>query len=176
MSQLQHVDQVPDTTPVQVRSHRRAKWAWFDTAVLDTYVWRLAKLMAFACKHVAVSADIRCEYPPLLARIICEYARIKCKQLANIVVGSHSVRIACQQASLPRDFPLYAAARTPRQRDKSLCLREHGPPTCHRMCALWRVQGNRHWREAEALTMCMPRPSGPANCLCDNAQRYSQRM
>jgi hypothetical protein len=26
-----------DTTPVQVRSHRRAQWFWIDNAVLDTY-------------------------------------------------------------------------------------------------------------------------------------------
>ena len=26
-----------DTTPVQVRSHRRVQWFWIDNAVLDTY-------------------------------------------------------------------------------------------------------------------------------------------
>ena len=35
--QPQHEEQLPEQTPLQVRSHRRAKWAWFDTAVLDTY-------------------------------------------------------------------------------------------------------------------------------------------
>ena len=33
----QQVEHLPEHTTVQVRSHRRAKWAWFDTAVLDTY-------------------------------------------------------------------------------------------------------------------------------------------
>lgn len=33
----QQVEHLPEQTTVQVRSYRRAKWAWFDTAVLDTY-------------------------------------------------------------------------------------------------------------------------------------------
>ena len=37
MTHTPHTAPVPEDAPLQVRSHRRAQWSWFDNALIDTH-------------------------------------------------------------------------------------------------------------------------------------------